>query len=100
MKIRIVNLKKFVVSIMVLLGIILAFFTVLSSSTYSYGEVNYKTRYVANGETLWNIAKEQLNENEYYSNKDIRFIVEDIKETNNLKNCSLKINQELKIPNY
>ena len=98
MKLKIVNFKKFIMSTIVLLSIIFVTLTILSKSTYSHGEISCKVRYVARGETLWSIAKEQSSENEYYLNKDIRFIIEDLKEINNLKDCNLKVSQELKIP--
>lgn len=98
MKLKIVNFKKFIMSTMILLGMIFFISTLLPKSTYSHGEINYKIRYVTNGETLWSIAKEQLSENEYYSGKDVRDIIEDLKQINNLKNSDLKINQELNIP--
>lgn len=96
--IRVINLRRFVMSIIILLGVIFSILAMLSKTTYSHGEIDYKIRYVTKGETLWSIAKEQLLENEYYSDKDIRFIIEDLREINNLKNGNVTANQELKIP--
>ena len=97
MKIKIVNLKKFLTSIIILVSILFLAVSMLSK-TYSYTVPEYITRYVTSGETLWSIAKEQVNENEYYSNKDIRYIIEDLKQINDLTKSDLKLNQELKIP--
>lgn len=49
------------------------------------------------GDTLWSIAKQEQESNEYYTNKDIRDIIQDIKITNSIIDSDLKVNQELKI---
>ena len=61
-------------------------------------ETNYKKIYVSSGDTLWNIAQEQKSTNQYFEDKDIRTIVDEIKYTNNLNTSSLNIGQELNIP--
>ena len=60
--------------------------------------MHYKTITVNSGDTLWSIAQYEKNENAYYKDSDIRDIVYDIKEINNLNSSSLSINQSLKIP--
>ena len=98
MKIRIVNLKKFIRSVLIILlitGFISIFF---SNFSLSYGETNFKTIYVEEGDTLWNIAKEQRDNNKYYNNKNIRYIIDDIKNVNSLNNSELQIGQKLEIP--
>jgi len=98
MKIKIKDFSKFVRSVIILLAIILFISFIVSNSTLSHGEFKYKKIYISNGDTIWNIAKEETNINEYYSNKDIRDIICDIKEINHLENSDLRIGQELIIP--
>ena len=95
---KIVNVKKFVRSILIILGIIFLLSLILTKSTYSHGEKEYKTIYVSNGDTLWNIAKSESKTNNYYKNKDVRNIISDIMKENNLNNSSLNIDQKLIIP--
>lgn len=98
MKIKVVNLKKFIRSIVLILLIIGFISIFFNSFSLSYGEVKCKSIYVEDGETLWSIAKYQMNNNKYYDGKDIRYIIEDIKDKNNLKNSDLQIGQKLEIP--
>ncbi|MCI9016088.1 MAG: LysM peptidoglycan-binding domain-containing protein [Clostridia bacterium] len=95
---KIVNLSKFVRSIILLLGICILFCLFINNTSFSYGDIQYKYIYVSNGDTLWKIAKEEKDNNKYYSNKDIRDIVDNIKYLNKLENSNLKMHQELKIP--
>jgi len=95
---RIVNLKKFVFSVFLVLMIILAVSLFISKSTLSHTETSYKVIYVAKGDTLWSIAKEEVSNNDYYSGKDIRDVVDNIGSLNNLYKSNLKIGDELKIP--
>ena len=95
---RIKNVKKFIRSILIVLGIILALSLIISKASYSHREKTYKTIYVSEGDTLWNIAKSNQKDNQYYKNKDIRYIINDIMKINNLENSSIKINQKLEIP--
>jgi len=98
MKLKIVNFKKFVRSILIILGIIFLINLFISNNSLSHGEADYKTIYVANGDTLWSIAKSEKEINSYYENKEIRDIVNSIKTVNKLSNSDLSINQELVIP--
>ena len=92
---RIVNYKKFIRSICVLIFLISIIF---AKSTFSHEEVKYTTFYVAQGDTLWNIAENLQNSNKYYKNKDVRDIIANIKSINNLESSNLYVNQTLKIP--
>lgn len=98
MKIRIKNIKKFIGSTVILLFIILGFSLIISNIALSHGTKQYKSYYVAKGDTIWMIAKEQKELNPYYQDQEIREIVFDIKDINQLESSSLKENQELKIP--
>ncbi len=95
---KIVNKKKFVRSILIIVGgIILAFLGI--SHTYSKTEVSYKEDYIIKGDTLWSIAENQVDTNEYYKNKDIREVMYEIQKLNNLQSGNLEIGQKILIPN-
>lgn len=98
MKLRIVNLSKFIRSISIIFGIILTVSFFISNTTFSHGDLTYKEIYVSEGDTLWNIAIEEKENNLYYYNKDIRDIINNIKVINNLSNSNLHKNQKLSIP--
>ena len=95
---RIANVKKFIRSILIVLGIILCLTLFINKTTLSHGEIEYKTIYVSEGDTLWNIAKSNQKNNGYYKGKDVRYIVNDLIEINDLNNSNININQELLIP--
>lgn len=98
MKIKIVNKKKFIRSFILLMGIII--FAILGiNHTYSKTEVSYKEDYIIKGDTLWSIAENEVNTNSYYKNKDIREVMYEIKQLNNIKNENLEIGQKIIIPN-
>lgn len=100
MKLRIKNKFKFVMSTSILFIIIICIVLSMISSTYSYVEVKYKDIMVSTGETLWSIASEEKKYNEYYKDRDIRYIVDDIKLNNDLGKGYLQVGQILVIPTY
>ena len=96
---KIVNKKKFIRGIVIIISIIVFIVLVsISNISLSHGDIAYKDIYVSNGETLWSIAKCQLNTNAYYSNKDVREIIRDIKTINELNSSVLQIGQKLIVP--
>lgn len=95
---KIVNVKKFIRSIGIILGIIFVLSLIFAKSTLSHKETEYISFYVASGDTLWTIAEELQSCNDYYKNKDIRYIISDIQSINNLESSSLYVDQELMIP--
>lgn len=95
---RITNIKKFIRSILLIIGFVLLISLLISKATLSHNEIEYKKICVSEGDTLWNIAKSNQINNTYYKNKDIRYIISDLIEINNLENCNIKVNQELLIP--
>lgn len=97
MKITIVNKRKFIRSLVVLGGLIILILLGMSN-TYSKTEVAYKEDYILEGDTLWSVAEEQTQTNEYYKNKDIRDVVYEIKKLNNIENGNLDIGQKIVIP--
>lgn len=97
MNIKIVNKGKFIRSIILIFILIMGVSLIITNKSLSHTETKYKTIYVATGDTLWSIAKQEQETNLYYSNKNIRTIIDDIKQTNDISNSNLKVNQELKI---
>lgn len=85
---RIVNKKKFVRMITLIIGLISVLFICFSNISFSKGEVKTKTIYVSSGDTLWTIAQYEQENNTYYDNKDIRDIIYEIKKLNNIDNNS------------
>lgn len=94
---KIVNTKKFIRSLIIIILSCFILSFILTKSSFSYTKVEYKTLYVKDGDTLWNIAN-SLQNTDYYRGKDVRFIISDIKEINDLNNSNISINQELKVP--
>jgi len=95
---KIKDIKKFLRSIFIILLLTILFILLIGKTSYSNKKIEYKTICVSEGDTLWNIAKSNQINNEYYKEKDIRYIVNDIINKNNLKNANISINQELLIP--
>lgn len=85
---RIVDIKKFSRMLVVIIGVIIGISFFLTMPSYSKGEVKTKTTIVSRGDTLWTIAKYEQENNSYYENKDIRDIISEIKQINEIKNCS------------
>ena len=82
-------------------GIILIIFILIiifAKSSYSKEEIDYTIKRVYEGDTLWSIASLEKENNTYYKDKDIRYVINDIKYINNLKNSSLYEGMQLKIP--
>lgn len=95
---KIVNKKKFIKMIVLILGIISVLCLYFSNISFSKGEVKTKTIYVSSGDTLWTIALQEQESNMYYENKDIRDIIYEIKKLNNLENSStLMVGQKLMV---
>ena len=98
MKLRIVNKSKFFRGFILLFVVLLFVLFNFCNKSQSEEIQHYKTITVNSGDTLWSIAQYEKNENAYYKDLDIREIVYDIKEVNNLRSSNLSINQSLKIP--
>lgn len=93
---RVVNKKKFIKMVSLIIGIISILFICFSNISFSKEKMKTKVVYVSNGDTLWSIAEYEQENNIYYENKDIRDIIYEIKKLNNLeKNTSLNIGQKL-----
>lgn len=95
---RIVNKKKFIKMVILILGIIIALSFYFSNISFSKGEIKTKTIYVSSGDTLWTIASCEQENNSYYEDKDIRDIIHEIKKLNNIDNNeTLSVGQKLTI---
>lgn len=94
---KIKNLSRFITSILVILFILGGISLFISQATFSYGEVSYKTIYVSYGDTLWSIAENEKENNNYYKEYDIRDIISQIKRLNYL-GTTLYEGQKLEIP--
>lgn len=97
MKLKIINLGRFVRSILILIFILLMFIF-LSKSSFSHQEAKYKVIYVSGGDTIWSIAKEERKENEYFESYSIKETVYKIQNINELKSSEIYIGQKLIIP--
>ena len=97
MKIRIVNKRKFMRSLIIIVALVATSF-IGFNCTYSKTEISYREDYIFKGDTLWSIAEKEVATNEYYKNKDIRDVIYEIKELNNLQDGNLKIGQKILIP--
>ena len=95
MKLKIVNRKKFIKSIALMLGILFIIIFIVSNKSLSHAELKYSCIFVTQGDTLWSIAEEQQCNNPYYNGKDVRYIIASIKNLNNLTNSYLMEGQEL-----
>ena len=85
--------------VFLLIGIFIIFFIFLTPS-YSNTEIKYKTKCVSRGDTLWKIAQEELENNGYFKDEDVRKVVYEIKKINQLEDNDLLEGIEIKIPIY
>ena len=95
---KIVNKKKFIRSISIIICLIIFIILMLINTSLSHTEINYKQIYISSGDTLWDIAKYEKENNIYFEDKDIRYIIDEIKYINNLNTSILNIGDELNIP--
>lgn len=96
---KIVNKGKFIKTnliLIIIVGAIIGFTT----NTYSKVETKYKEEYVYSGDTLWSIAQEELKDNKYFENKDIRYVINEIKDINNMSDSNLKEGDKIVIPYF
>ncbi len=98
MKVKVVNHKKFRRRIIILFVIVIGIILSITNKALSKEKVDYKIITVCEGDTLWSIAQNEQDINDYYENDDIREIVSSIKKVNNLNTSNLEIKQTLKIP--
>lgn len=94
---KIKNIKKFIKGIAIVISFTILLIILLTNKSFSHKKISYKTIYVSSGDTLWSLAEEQQKNNIYYEGKDLRQIVSNIKNINNLNSSNLKIGQKLLI---
>ena len=94
---KINNKFKFIRSTIIMLSIII-FISIITNKVFSHKEVEFKIICIESGDTLWTIATMESQVNDYYKNKDIRYIINDIMEKNNLDSNNIKVDQTLQIP--
>ncbi|MGE4284448.1 MAG: LysM peptidoglycan-binding domain-containing protein [Clostridia bacterium] len=92
---RIVNRKKFTMFITIVLALFSTLMVTLTNQTQVNGQSkdNYVFVHIVEGNTLWDIAKEYN-----LGNKDIRKVVEDIMDENNMETAMLYPEQIIKVP--
>ena len=92
-----INLKKFIQALVIVIGITILITFLATKSIYSYEKLKTKTIYTNKGDTLWNIALDEKENNKYYKDKNIREIVYDIKQINNMQDSIILPGETLKI---
>lgn len=98
MKIKIINHRKFRRRVILIVFILCCIVFNIKNSASSEAKIEYKTITVSSGDTLWTIAQREQERNKYYEEKDVREIISDIKDINNLKSSNLSVEQNLNIP--
>ena len=94
---KIVDKVKFLRSVIIVIGLtILLLFSY--SNSYSKVKVSYKENYIFEGDTLWSIANEEIENNDYFKGKDIKKVIYEIQELNNLYNKNLEMGSKILIP--
>lgn len=96
---KIVDKAKFVRTISILI-ILICMVIIFTKNTYSKGEISYKEDYIYEGDTLWSIAKNEIENNKYFENKDIRNVVDELKSVNDFSCSELYEGQKIRIPIY
>lgn len=92
--------KKLLRAIVLIIGLTIGLVLIMTGKTLSHQDLTYKKVAVVSGDTLWEIAKQEKESNDYYKDNDIRDIISDIKMVNNLKSSDLHADQVLEIPTY
>lgn len=95
---RKLNVKRIIKLIVVMVVLVITILLFIHSTSLSYRDTQYREIYVCSGDTLWDIAKNEQQNNNYFKGKDIREIIFHIKKINNLPSSDLNINQKILIP--
>lgn len=85
---RIINKKRFVISITILIALIITLF----SNCLAGKKVETEDLVVSTGDTLWSIACEYKKDGQ-----DVREYIYELRKLNNLENCTIYPGQVLKI---
>lgn len=100
MKRKIINQKKFIKTTSIILVTVFLLLLIFLSNVEAKGSVKYKVESIISGDTLWSIAENEIENNDYYQNKDIRNVIEEIRSINNLESSNLTEGMKIKIPSY
>lgn len=92
------NVKRITKLSIVVIVLILVMLLLIHSTSLSYKDIQYREIYVCSGDTLWDIAKHEQENNNYYKGKDIREVIFHIQKINDLSNSNLSINQKIILP--
>ena len=95
---RKLNVKRIMKLIVVMVILVITILLFIHSTSLSFRDTQYREIYVCSGDTLWNIAKNEQQNNDYYKGKDIREVIFHIKKINILSGSELSINQKILIP--
>ncbi len=95
---RKLNVKRIIKLIAVMVVLVITILLFIHSTSLSYRDTQYREIYVCSGDTLWDIAKNEQQNNDYYKGKDIREVIFHIKKINNLPSSDLNINQKILRP--
>ncbi len=98
--VKIINKYKFIRTSVTLLLIIGMALWILNRPSYSNSEEKYKIEYVVKGDTLWKIAEEEIEQNAYFKNEDIRNVILEIRTLNQMATSDITEGMEIKIPIY
>ena len=90
MKLRIVNRKRFIRSMAIVIFLLVALFNISVAKSNEEAEIISYT--ITPGETLWSIAKEYTP-----ANKDITQTIYEIEKLNNLDNATIYAGQTIQI---
>ena len=85
---RIVNKKRFIISIVIIIALLISLFNLCFAKT----EVVTEDYVVSAGETLWSIASENKK-----AGQDVREYIYELREVNNMNDCMIYPNQVIKI---
>lgn len=95
---KIVNFKRFSMFVIGVILMIVLFISIFNTKSLSRTEIDYMEFTVSSNDTLWKIANIVKENNINYNNKDVREIIFEIKQINNLKDSNLYNNQIITIP--
>ncbi|MBR3152911.1 MAG: LysM peptidoglycan-binding domain-containing protein [Clostridia bacterium] len=95
-----IDVFKFIRSVVILFVFMLVISLFIGKVVYSHDDISVKGVYVKENDTLWSIATKEQENNEFYKGKSVYYVMDDIKEINNLDSCDLYEGQVLSVNTY
>ena len=92
-----INLNKFIRSIIIIIGFVIFITFIATKSIYSYVSPEEKIIYAQPGDTLWSIARFAKENSSYYKDMNIKEVIQNIRDNNDISNNVIKSGQKLKI---